>query len=262
MRTTAFGASTALLAGTMVAAVGGTALPAATETLIENSAEFRFQLDFHVNQAALQKMLPAGWEQVIATQGPAKDTNLRIIFIDRVDVTNPDGSPKTSDQLVYVAIPVKQTGTNNAGQMIIGGLVSTPQQAPGPFGNYTAAGAKVDRTYVTANGVTRGDENWEFVAPSGERFETHLKYQRGPARRNPTTETKFFNPSNPGSYQIFKVDSGLDIMKNASVEVPDHHVAEFSYKATGGKLGALFDGTEKVLSWDSFHWYNRGIYTP
>jgi hypothetical protein len=262
MRMTAFNGGAALLAGTMAAAVGGAVLPAAAETLIENSAEFRFQLDFHVNDAALQKMLPSGWEPVVATQGPAKDANLRVIFIDRVDVTNPDGSPKTTDQLVYVAIPVKQTGTNNAGQMILGGLVSTPKEAPGPFGNYVVADAKVQRSYNSSNGKTLGDENWEFVAPSGERFETHLRYERGPARRNPTTDTKFFNPSNPGSYQIFKVDSGLDIMKNASVEVKDHEVRDFSYKVTGGKLGALFDGTEKVLSWDSFHWYNRAILTP
>ena len=66
----------------------------------------------------MQKRLPAGWETVIATQGPAKDANLRVIFIDRVDVTNPDNTPKTTDQLVYIAIPVKQTGTNNAGQMM------------------------------------------------------------------------------------------------------------------------------------------------
>lgn len=241
----------------------GAVRPAAAETLLENSAEFRFQLDFHVNEAALQKMLPAGWEQAIATQGPAKDANLRIIFIDRVDVTNPDGSPKTTDQLVYLAIPVKQAGTNTPGQMIIGGLVSDPKQAPGAFGNYIpATTAKVQRTYASTNGVTQGEETWEFVAANGERLETHLKYERGPARRNPTNETKFFNPSNPAAYQIFKVDSGLDIMKNASVPVPDHHVTDFSYKATGGNLGTLFDGTEKVLSWDSFHWYNRGIYTP
>jgi hypothetical protein len=235
---------------------------ASAATLLENSAEFRFQLDFHVNDAALQKLLPAGWEAVVATQGPAKDANLRVIFIDRVDVTNPNNAPKTADQLVYVAIPVKQTGTNNAGQMIIGGLVSSAKEAPGPFGNYTAAAAKVDRTFTTVEGVTRGQENWEFVAANGQRFEAHLKYERGPARLNPTSETKFFVPSNPSNYQVFKVDSGLDIMKNASVEVPDHHVTDFSYKASGGTLGALFDGTEKVLSWDSFHWYNRGIYTP
>jgi hypothetical protein len=243
-------------------ALGGAALPASAETLVENSAEFRFQLDFHVNDAALAKLLPAGWEAAVATQGPAKDANLRVIFIDRADVTNADGSPKAADQLVYVAIPVKQTGTNTTGQMIIGGLVSSAKEAPGAFGNYTQATARADRTFASADGVTHGQENWEFVAANGERFETHLKYERRPARRNPTAEVKFFNPSNPASYKTFKVDSGLDIMKNASVEVPDHHVTDFTYKVTGGKLGGLFDGSEKVLSWDSFHWYNRGIYTP
>jgi hypothetical protein len=258
VRMIALGAGGALL---VAGAVGGTAQYASAETLVENSAEFRFQLDFHVNDAALQKLLPSGWETVIATQGPAKDANLRVIFIDRVDVTNPDNTPKTTDQLVYVAIPVKQTGTNNAGQMIIGGLVSDAKEAPGPFGNYTAATAKAARSFTTANGVTQGEESWEFISTGGERFETHVKYERGPARRNPTQQVKFYNPGNPSAYQIFKVDSGLDIMKNASVPVKDR-VKEFSYKITGGKLGALFDGTEKALSWDSFHWYNRGIYNP
>lgn len=257
-RVIALSAGSALLAA---GAIGGLAPSARAETLVENSAEFRFQLDFHVNDAALQKLLPAGWEQVIATQGPAKDANLRVIFIDRVDVTNPDGTPKTADQLVYVAIPVKQTGTANAGQIIIGGLVSDPGQAPGAFGNYVAANAKTSRSFTTSGGVTTGEENWEFVAPNGERFETHVKYERGPARKNPPQEVKFFNPANPSTYQIFKVDSGIDIMKNASVPVKDR-VKEFSYKVTGGSLGALFDGSEKVLSWDSFHTYNRAIYTP
>ena len=73
--------------------------------------------------------------------------------------------------------------------------------------------------------------------------------------------TPLLDPKNPSTYQIFKVDSGLDIMKNTSVPVKDK-VKEFSYKVSGGNLGSLFDGSEKVLSWDSFHWYNRGIYTP
>jgi len=260
-RMIALGASGALLAAGAFVAVGGGIGPANAQTLVENSAEFRFQLDFHVNDEALQKMLPSGWEPSIATQGPAKDANLRVIFIDRVDVTNPDGSPKATDQLVYVAIPVKQSSTGAAGQMIIGGLVSDAKEAPGPFGNYVAATAKASRSFTTAGGLTQGEESWEFIAANGERFETHVKYERGAARRNPTQEVKFFNPANPNAYQIFKVDSGLDIMKNASVPVKDR-VKEFSYKTSGGKLGALFDGSEKVLSWDSFHWYNRGIYNP
>ncbi|MDB5865748.1 MAG: hypothetical protein JWO70_3554, partial [Betaproteobacteria bacterium] len=53
---------------------------ASAQTVLEQAAEHRFQLDFRVNDEALAKMLPAGWEAVIATQGPAKDANLRMIF--------------------------------------------------------------------------------------------------------------------------------------------------------------------------------------
>jgi hypothetical protein len=257
--------SIAFCAGGAVIAAGamlGEARHAGAQALVENSAEFRMQLDFRVPDAALQKMLPTGWEPVIATQGPAKDCNIRLIFIDRVDVTGADNTPKTSSQLVYLAVPVKQTGTANAGQMIIAGLVADPKEAPGPFGNYTpATTAKVQRSVSIDKGVALGEENWEFAAANGERMEVHLKYERGPGRRNPTQEVKFFDVRNPSNYQIFKLDSGLDIMKNVSVPVKDR-MKEFSYKVSGGNLGSLFDGTEKVLSWDSFHWYNRGIYTP
>ena len=61
--------------------------------MVEQAIEHRFQLDFRVNDAALQKMLPAGWEPDIAAKGPAKDCNLRMIFIDRVDVMGVDGKP-------------------------------------------------------------------------------------------------------------------------------------------------------------------------
>src|SRR6202521_3425920 len=124
------------------------------QSLLEQAAEHRFQLDFHVSDAALQKMLPAGWEPVIATQGPAKDCNIRLIFIDRVDVTGADNAPKTSSQLVYLAVPVKQTGTTNAGQMIIAGLVADAKESPGPFGNYTpATTAKVQRSVSIDKGI-------------------------------------------------------------------------------------------------------------
>src|SRR5262249_29477453 len=155
-RMIAWSAGGALLAA---GAAGGATLPAIADTLIENSAEFRFQLDFHVNDAALQKLLPTGWEPAVATQGPAKDCNLRLIFIDRVDVTNPDNTPKSTDQLATIEIPVKQTGTNNVGRMIINGLISDSKEVPGPFGDYVhAPSVKVTRSFSTVDGVTLGEE--------------------------------------------------------------------------------------------------------
>jgi hypothetical protein len=91
-------------------------------------------------------------------------------------------------------------------------------------------------------------------------MELQLKYDRGIGRKA-SNETKFFSSVNPGFYQIFKVDQNLDIMRNATITVPDK-VKEFHYKASGGKIAALFDGTERVLSIDCLSSYNRAIYTP
>src|SRR5258707_13322660 len=99
-----------LFAGALVAASQLlTPHAASAQTTLEQAAEHRFQLDFRVNDAALEKMLPQGWEPVIATQGPAKDCNLRMIFIDRVAVIGGDGKPRPTARLVYLAIPVKQS---------------------------------------------------------------------------------------------------------------------------------------------------------
>src|SRR5689334_20624262 len=94
------------------------------QTVVEQAAEHRYQIDFRVNDAALAKMLPAGWETVIATEGPAKDCNLRMIFIDRMAIMTEGGKTATphATRMVYLAIPVRQAGTKNAGQMIIHGL--------------------------------------------------------------------------------------------------------------------------------------------
>src|SRR5262245_37154794 len=79
------------------------------QTPIEFSAESRFQLDLHVPDAAIAAMLPPGFTLNVATQGPAKDCNLRAIFVDRMTINGPDGKPvgKGSSRLVYLAAPVK-----------------------------------------------------------------------------------------------------------------------------------------------------------
>ena len=101
--------SAAALASLLAAcAIGGLVGAADAQTLVEQSAEARMQLDFHVPDAALKAMLPAGVEPAIATTGAAKDANLRMIFIDRIAVTAPDGTPAGSGQMVYLAIPIKQ----------------------------------------------------------------------------------------------------------------------------------------------------------
>jgi hypothetical protein len=238
------------------------ARPAAAETLVETSAETRLQLDFAVSDAALHKVLPAGWDTDVATSGGAKDCNLRMIFIDRIDVNGPDGAPKGTSQLVIIEVPVKKPAAQLAGRMIIDGVTADPKDAPGPFGVYHAAVAhRMERSTVANPGEPiQTVEGWAFTAANGEHMELHLKYERGVARKG-GSDIKFFSGANPGFYRIGKIAQGLDPMRNATVPTRDL-VSEFDYQATGGYLDSLFDGTQRVVSIDAIHWHNRAVYLP
>ena len=76
-----------------VAAIAVLVQRAGAQTLVESSAEARFQLDLQVPQAALMSFVPSGWTTNVSTRGNAKDANLRAIFIERLTINGPDGSP-------------------------------------------------------------------------------------------------------------------------------------------------------------------------
>jgi hypothetical protein len=239
--------------------VAGFALCAHAETPVEHSSEARFQLDLKVPDAALKAFLPSDWTPNVAAQGPAKDANLRLVFIDRVTINGPDGKPlgKGSNRLVYLVAPVKTPAGANV-QMVIGGLSEDPADVPGPFGNYLLA-----TTHTMArstNGVV-DSQDWDFRAATGEHLEMHLKYERGVANKGNPADTKFYSAKNPAFYQISKQEQVLDILKNVTTTPPDR-VKEFSLKISGGSYAKLFDGTEKVLSWDNILWITRQISLP
>src|SRR5262249_58802427 len=104
--------------------------------------------------------------------GPRQGLQCPMIFIDRVDITKPDGSPATpgSNQLVYLAVPIKQSSGSNNGQMLIYGLTADPADAPGPHGVYVHANThRMERsTSGSAGKPTLTEEQREFAAASGE----------------------------------------------------------------------------------------------
>jgi hypothetical protein len=234
------------------------------ETMVESSSEARFQLDLHVPDAVLMAYLPAGWTTNIATQGPAKDANLRAVFIDRVSINGPDGKPvgKTgSNRLVYLVAPVKDP-SGAAVQLVIGGLTEDPADAPGPFGNYLLATTHTMQLSTSSgSGPILESQDWVFAAATGEHLELHIKYEKGVGNRTPPTDVKFYSAKNPSFYQLSKQEQVLDILRNATTTPPDR-VKEFSFKGSGGSYSKLFDGTEKLLSWDNIVWIHRSVSLP
>ena len=235
-------------------------------TIVEHSSETRFQLDVQVPGAALAAYLPAGWTPNVATQGAAKDANLRVIFIDRVTINGPDAKPvgKGSNRLVYLAAPVKEPGGMNV-QLIIGGLTEDPADAPGPFGNYLLATTHTMRRTTTSPATGAGPiidtQDWDFAAASGEHLELHIRYEKGVANKGNPNEVRFYSAKNPSFFQISRQEQVLDILRNVTTTPPDR-VKEFSFKGSGGSYAKLFDGTEKSLSWDNILWINRTVLLP
>jgi hypothetical protein len=242
---------------------GAFASIAAGQTLQEYSSETRFQLDLKVPDAAIASYLPPGWTMNVAAQGAAKDCNLRAVFIDRVTINGPDGKPagKGSNRLVYLVAPVKDAGGANV-QLVIGGLTEDPADAPGPFGNYllaTTHDAKRVTQYMGAAALSSQD--WTFAAASGERLELHISFEPGVGNKANPAEVKFYSAKTPGFFQISKQEQVLDILRNVTTNPPDR-VKSFSFKGSGGSFAKVFDGTEKVLSWDNILWINRSVMLP
>ena len=233
------------------------------QTLQENSSETRFQLDLKVPDAALASYLPKGWTPNVAAQGAAKDCNLRAVFIDRVTINGPDGKPvgKGSNRLVYLVAPVKDPSGANV-QLVIGGLTEDPADAPGPFGNYLPATTHSMKALTEIFSIhTLNMQDWVFEAATGEHMELHIVFTPGVGNRTNPTEVKFYSSKNPNFFQISKQEQVLDILRNVTTNPPDR-VTEFSFKGSGGSFAKLFDGTEKVLSWDNILWINRSVSLP
>lgn len=236
---------------------------ARAQTAVEHSAEARFQLDLHVPDAALATFIPQGFTLNVSPQGPAKDANIRVIFIDRMTINTPDGKPqgKGSNRLVYLTVPVKDAAGNNA-QLVIGGITEDPSDAPGPFGVYLAAKShKMQRSTVSGSGPIMETQDWAFTAASGEHLEMRIRYEKGVANKSNPTDTRFYSAKTPTFFQISRQEQVLDILKNVTTNPPDR-VKEFSFKGGGGAYAKLFDGTERVLSWDNILWINRLVSLP
>jgi hypothetical protein len=241
------------------------ALAQAPGPVVEQSNEYRFQLDLQVSQAALNKFLPAGWESAAAAQGAAKDCNLRLIFIDRVNVQGGDNRvlPPGKDIVVYLEAPVRQIsngsgGGGGTGRMVLAGISENDSATAATFGTLVKA-AKVStaRSIATAGGRTVVTEDWDLTGTGGEHASLHVKYVRGAANRA-AADVRFYNPANPAEFVTAHTEQETDIARNVTTTPPDR-VQEFSFQAGGGKFAPLFDGSQKPLSWDSQPTYRRAI---
>jgi hypothetical protein len=229
----------------------------AQEKLVGTNMDVRTILNFKVSDAAVQKLLPPGWEANPATSGPSAEANLRVTFVDQMAAHDAAGKATLPVRNLIFGIPVRKPGSETGGLMIFAGLSPA---AGGPYGASMKATNVVERKVGhEAAGNSIVEESWEYQADNGSSASLQVRYVRGVAARE-KGELRVYSQSKPEFFRIYRYEQGVDVVRGA--RTGPERLQKAIFKAAGEKLSPLFDGTEWLISLTSVPWYQREIYLP
>jgi len=230
----------------------------AQEKFIGSNVDLRTSLSFKASDAAVQKLLPEGWEINSPTAGPSKGANLTVTLLEQVISYDAAGKPAETSRGAAFSIPARKKGTDSTGGMVFGGLFD-PVGTPGAYGVYSLAQIAIDRRMQTgADKKLTKEEHWQLRA-DGESIEVQIQFAPGV----PTISKINANvhaAAKPEFYRIYRLEQAVDVLRSTATGVD--RITKFSFKASGDKLGQLFDGTEQLISVTSVPWYSRQLYLP
>ena len=245
-------------AASAAAIVLATSLSAYAQQVTEWSAEQRVSLSFHVNDAALQTLLPEGWTLAPSAAPGNPGGNLNVTFIERNVVLDGQGKQHRAGLSRYIVFGVPaRDAAGVVNTVIVSGL--SPEGA-GAYGvNLTATVSNVQRSATArAEEAGRAEEHWEFAAASGEKIELQVAYRRAAAVKS-HAETKIRSAKRPEFTRTYRIDQAADVLRSASTA---DRIESLTFRASGPSYAPLFDGREQLLSVTSFPWYVREISVP
>lgn len=229
------------------------------EKLTGSNVDVRTGIAFKARDAAVRKMLPAGWEPNPAAGGPTQGANLNVMLLEQITSQDPEGKPVALLRGVVMTIPAKKTGSDAAGPMVFAGLFAPPG-APGAYGVYMPAKVTAERRLRSAvDGKTTVDEFWELIGDEAHALKIELQYLRGAAARA-KTETRVYSAATPDFFRIYRTELASDVARSTATGVD--RVLRFSLKASGRKIAPLFDGSEQLVAVTAIPWYSRQVYVP
>jgi len=231
----------------------------AQEKLSGTNVDTRLGFAFKAPDAAVQKMIPAGWELNSPTSGPNRGANLSLSVVDQVTSQDAEGKALTPYRGVAVTIPVKRKGSADGGPMVVAGLFA-PGGAPGAYGVFLPAKVVVERKLRTdPEGKTSVEETWQLRSDDGHSMDIHVNYVRGGVART-KLEAKVYSGAKPDFFRIYRVEQATDVARSTATGVD--RVSSVSVKMSGQKLAPLFDGSEQLISVTSIPWYSRQVFLP
>jgi hypothetical protein len=231
----------------------------AQEKLYGSNVDSRIGMAFKVSDAALRKLVPEGWEIVPTAAGPSQGANLNVTLVNQEVGFDPEGKPVAPYRGVAMSVPMKRKGSDAVVSMIVAGLF-TPNGAPGAYGLFLPARVTIDRKLRTdLDGKSTAEESWELRADGGHSLEIHVQYAPGVGTRG-KVEARIHSAAKPDFFRIYRFEQTSDLVRSVPTGVD--RVSRVSFKATGDKLGTLFDGSQQLISVTAIPWYSRQVYLP
>ncbi len=236
------------------------ALPAgAGDKLSGSNVDVRTTVTFKVSETAVQKLMPDGWESSPPPAGPFKGFNLAVVLIDSISAQDAEGKPMAPTRSAVLAVPARKKGSDATVTMVVYGI-TLREGAPGAYGVYAPGQAAVERRVgAGTDGRSNADETWLFTAEDGNAIDLRIQYQRGATVKS-KVEQKTYSGARPDFYRIYRWDQVADIVR--STPTGTDRVTNISFKATGPKLGQVFDGAEQVVGVMSIPSYSRMVFLP
>lgn len=237
-----------------------TAVSGEKDKFYGSTLDLRTNLAFKVSDAAIQKMLPEGWQVDSPTTGPSKGYNLAVVLVDQILAQDPEGKPIDAVRGAALVVPAKRQGMEKSVALIVGGMFSPASYVPGPYGNFTLAKADIDRRiHEDPAGLSTVEESWLFKTDNGDSVQFQTQYTRDVPTRT-SVEAQVYSAAKPDFYRIYRVEQAADVVR--STATGKNRVQTVLFKASGGQLTPLFDGSEQLISITAIPWYSRQIFLP
>lgn len=230
----------------------------ASETYVGSNADTRVLIGLAAPEAAAQAAMPDGWKILTLPRGPFAGSNVILSLVNRQLAWDEEGQPETvptSRALVLLSFGIQP----DAPPRVFLTHIYTTDSGSDPYGIARPAAISHVMSVGDTETGTRRRETWEVETGSGGSLRLELDHIAGiPVRSD--GEILSYSAANPDFYRIYRYEQLDDVAMSEGLQRPlDGNV---SLEVSIPELGALFDGTERIVTVISRPFYRRDIYLP
>lgn len=234
---------------------------ASSEVSVGSTVESRVLLGFKVDDAAVAGMLPDGWTPITLGKGPVAGSNLIVALIDRHLILDADGKPGNPSSGPTVAF--LSYGGKDGIEGVRGFVTRVYEEAPVVDPYKTSVTADIKRFSLFSDlgsGQRVQSEEWTIVPSGGGELRFEMDFIVGDYRWTTAGESRAHSPEDPEFFRIYRYDQLASLAMSTDMGLELNGTVSFT--VSDPDLGALFGGSEELVSIVSIPIYLRKISLP